>query len=272
MPRKETPDQAKKAAVESEYAPLYAVAGLTDALADAFTDALRATLAETQERARKGFTELQGRRPALQRQAKTNVDELRTFVITLPEQFKHLPDATKARIAELQTQANDLLVQATATYSELAGRGKLVVDEAVGSARGLSARTEQRADHLRGEAGDRVDPLLEKVQETVTRARKNVSGRTATETVTPRSAARSAATRKATTHKATTAGRTAPMTAATRVAAAKKTATQRATAEKSAAKAPAKKTTAVQEAPAETVTANGDAPSTTTAGGTTTAS
>ena len=254
MPRKETPDQAKKSAVESEYAPLYAVAGLTDALADAFTDALRATLAETQERARKGLTELQSRRPALQRQAKTNAEELRTFVITLPEQFKHLPDATKARIAELQTQANDLLVQATATYSELAGRGKLVVDEAVGSARGLSDRTEKRAGDLREEAGDRVDPLLEKVQETITRARKNVSGRTATKTVTSRSAAKSAATRKAAT--ATT---TAEKTAAKKVAAARKTATQRATAEKAAAKAPAKKTAAAKKAPAETATTNGAA-------------
>ena len=49
---------------------------------------------------------------------------MRTFVITLPEQFKHLPEATKARIAELQKQANDLLAQATATYGDFAGRGK----------------------------------------------------------------------------------------------------------------------------------------------------
>ena len=34
-------------------------------------------------------------------------------MITLPEQFKQLPEATKARIAELQKQANDLLAQAT---------------------------------------------------------------------------------------------------------------------------------------------------------------
>ncbi|HLL62187.1 MAG TPA: hypothetical protein VK401_04010, partial [Propionibacteriaceae bacterium] len=145
MPRKETPDQAKKSAVESEYAPLYAVAGLTDALADA----LRGALVETQQRARRGFGELQSRGPALGQQAKVNAEELRTFVITLPEQFKHLPEATKARITELQTQANDLLAQATATYSELAGRGKLAVDDAIGSARGLSDRTEKRVDDLR---------------------------------------------------------------------------------------------------------------------------
>jgi len=56
-------------------------------------------------------------------------------VITLPEQFKHLPDATKARIAELQKQANDLLAQATTSYGDFAGRGKQAVDEARRSAR-----------------------------------------------------------------------------------------------------------------------------------------
>ena len=59
-------------------------------------------------------------------------------MITLPEQFKHLPETTKARIAELQKQANELIAQATSTYGELAGRGKQAVDEAVGSARKLS--------------------------------------------------------------------------------------------------------------------------------------
>ena len=188
MPRTDPSDSAKKSALESDYAPLYAVAGLTDALADA----LRGALAD---RARKGLNDLQTRGPALSKQALTNAEELRTFVITLPEQFRTLPEATKARITELQTQANDLVAQATATYSELAGRGKLAVDEAVGSARMLSERTEKRAADLRDEAGDRVDPLLAGVQEGVTQVRKTVSGRTATKTVTPRSAAKSAAPR-----------------------------------------------------------------------------
>ena len=34
MPRKQTPAQARKAAAESDFTPLYAVAGLTDALAE----------------------------------------------------------------------------------------------------------------------------------------------------------------------------------------------------------------------------------------------
>ena len=64
-------------------------------------------------------------------------------MITLPEQFKHLPEATKARIAELQKQANELIAQATSTYSELAGRGKEAVDEAVDSARKLSSQSRE---------------------------------------------------------------------------------------------------------------------------------
>ena len=106
---KETSTEARKSALESDYAALYAVAGLTDALADA----LKGALADTQQKASKRLTELQSKRPELSKQAKAGAEEVRTFVITLPEQFKHLPEATKARIAELQKQANELLAQAT---------------------------------------------------------------------------------------------------------------------------------------------------------------
>lgn len=279
MPRKQTPAQARQTALESEYTPLYAVAGLTDALADA----LRSALVETQYRALKGLTDLSSRGPALQQQALTNAEEARTFVITLPEQFLHLPEATKARVAELQTQANDLLAQATATYAELAGRGKLVVDDAVNGARGLSAQTEKRVDDLREEAGDRVDPLLEQVQETMTRARKNVSGRTATETVTPRSAAKSAATQKSAAAKRAAAQDAAKKAAEVsapatkkKASAAKKAADQDAAQEARTRRAPAKKAAAKkavsadkpvvenavpapQTAPTESVSSNGSA-------------
>ena len=89
----------------------------------------KASSADTQQKASKRLTELQSKRPDLSKQAKAGADELRTFVITLPEQFKQLPEATKARIAELQKQANDLLAQATTTYGDFAGRGKQAVDE-----------------------------------------------------------------------------------------------------------------------------------------------
>ncbi len=140
MTEKEVPAEDRKSALESDYAPLYAVAGLTDALAEA----LKGALAETQQKASQRITELQSKRPELSQQAKTSADELRTFVITLPEQFKHLPEATKARIAELQKQANELLAQATNAYGEYAGRGKHAVDEARKSARARSGRATKR--------------------------------------------------------------------------------------------------------------------------------
>jgi len=127
MSEKEVSPEARKSAIESDYAALYAVAGLTDALADA----LKGALAETQQKATERINALQSRRPELSKQAK----DLRTFVITLPDQFKHLPDTTKARIAELQRQANDLLAQATSAYGDYAVRGKQAVDEARRSTR-----------------------------------------------------------------------------------------------------------------------------------------
>ena len=126
MSEKEVSPEARKSAIESDYAALYAVAGLTDALADA----LKGALAETQQKATERINALQSRRPELSKQAKTSVEDLRTFVITLPDQFKHLPDTTKERIAELQRQANDLLAQATSAYGDYAVRGKQAVDEA----------------------------------------------------------------------------------------------------------------------------------------------
>jgi hypothetical protein len=138
---KDTPAEAKKAALESELAPLYAVAGLTEALAEA----LRNALAETEGRASQRLSALRSRRPELGKQVKEGADELRTFVITLPDQIKNLPESTRVRLAELQKQANELLAQANTTYGELAGRGKRAVDDAVGSARQLSARTTRSA-------------------------------------------------------------------------------------------------------------------------------
>ena len=136
MPHKEISVEARKSALESDYAALYAVAGLTDALADA----LKSALADTQQKASKRIDELQRRRPELSQQAKASAEEVRTFVITLPEQFKNLPEATKARIADLQKQANELLAQASATYGDFAGRGKEAVDEVRTSAHGRSSR------------------------------------------------------------------------------------------------------------------------------------
>lgn len=136
MLHKETSAEARKSALESDYAALYAVAGLTDALADA----LKGALADTQLKASKRLDELQSKRPEVSKQAKAGAEELRTFVITLPEQFKNLPEATKARIADLQKQANELLAQASAAYGDFAGRGKEAVDDVRKSARDRSSK------------------------------------------------------------------------------------------------------------------------------------
>ena len=244
MPRKQTPAQAKKAALESDYAALYAVAGLTDALADA----LKSALGETQEKANKRLTDLQSKRSERTKQAKDNADELREFVITLPEQFKNLPDATKARIAELQKQANDLIVQATATYAELAGRGKRAVDEARTVTQTITDKAEKRAEDVLSDVAERVDPAFERVQEGVTVARRTVTGKSATNTTTPRSVAKATAARQA----------SAAETAAKREAATKKAAATRAAkkaAAESAAATPAKKAPA-KKAPAKNAPAN----------------
>jgi hypothetical protein len=136
MTDKEVSTEARKSALESDYAALYAVAGVTDALAEA----LKGALAETQQKASHRITELQSRRPELSEHAKVSAEDLRTFVITLPEQFKNLPETTKARIAALQKQANDLVAQASSTYGDYAGRGKQAVDEARKSARDRSGK------------------------------------------------------------------------------------------------------------------------------------
>ena len=151
-----SPD-ARKSALESDYAALYAVAGLTDALADA----LKSALAETQQKATKRINELQSRRPELSKQAKASAEDLRTFVITLPEQFKHLPDTTKLRITELQKQANDLLAQATTTYGDFAVRGKQAVDEVRTTARARST-TNGKPVTQRSNAKDGTNAASEK--------------------------------------------------------------------------------------------------------------
>jgi polyhydroxyalkanoate synthesis regulator phasin len=224
MPSKSSPFQGKKSAPESDFTPLYVVAGLTDALADA----LRGALAESQERRRKRIDELQSRGPVMRQQVRHSAEELRTFVTTLPEQIKHLPEATRARIGELQAQVNELLAEANEAYSELAVRGRHAVDDTLGKARNLSEQAEKLADEVRAEAGQRVDPLMERVQEGVTRARQGVSGRTATDTVTPRSAAKASATRRASAAKAadpSTAKKAAAKKAMVRKSRAKKVAT-----------------------------------------------
>ncbi len=235
--RKQTPSQDRKAAQESDYTPLYAVAGLTDAVAEA----VRKNVAETQERA----AQRQSERAA---QVKANADEVRQFLGTLPEQLKTLPQTTRDRLTGLQQQAGVLRTQANSTYTELAGRGKRVVDGAVATAKDLSSKAERRAEDIRADVVDRVDPAFEKVQETVTMARQNVTGRTATETLTPRSAAKAATTRAVNAEREEVRKAAARKAAARRAAARKEAAAAEATVKPTAKKTADKKTAAPKAA------------------------
>ena len=55
--RRQTPTQARKAAIESDYTPLYAAAGLTDLVAES----IKNIVVTTQEKATKRITELSTR-------------------------------------------------------------------------------------------------------------------------------------------------------------------------------------------------------------------
>lgn len=184
--RKQTPAQARKAALESDYTPFYAVAGLTQAVAS--------TLQATGTKAGEQLAAWQGKN---EQQAKATADDVTKFVRALPEHVKALPETSKAQVAAWQKQVAEILGTANATYVELAARGKLVVDETIGSARQLGGKAEKRAGDVVSDVADRVDPAFEQVQEGVTQARKATTGRTATETLTPRSTRRAAATRSA---------------------------------------------------------------------------
>ena len=88
------------------------MAGLTAAL----TEVCKGALADTQERAGESRSRLQRRGAGAGQQARVNAEDLRSFVVTVPDQMKNLPGATRARIVDLQRQANELMVQAGNTY------------------------------------------------------------------------------------------------------------------------------------------------------------
>lgn len=244
--RKQTRAQARKSALESDYTPLYAFAGLTQVLAST----LQSTTNLASARAGEQLAAWQEKR---EQQAKATADDLSKLVRTLPDQVKALPSTTKAQVAEWQRQVTEWQKQAAefvgaanSAYAELAGRGKVVVDETIGTARRFGNLAEKRAADVAADAADTVDPAFEAVQESVVRARQNVTGRTATESVTPRSSQRAAATRAR--NAATRTVKTSPAkkasvknTAKTTTSTAKTTAK---TTAKKAVKSPARKTTA----------------------------
>lgn len=191
--RKQTPAQARKSALDSDFATLYALAGLTDTLAEQ----LKALLASTREKAAGGVSGIKEKQAGLEVQVKTSADELSKFLKTLPEQVKVLPEASKAQVAKAQQHAEAVLADANKAYGDFAGRGKRKVDEAILAAKKLSGKASRQTADVAADVAEKIDPGFEAAQEGVTKARKTVTGHTATETVTPRSSAKASATRAA---------------------------------------------------------------------------
>src|SRR4051794_18889509 len=151
MPTEPNPTPDTPHVPHADYTPFYAVAGLADVIAEA----LRATLAERQERAAARFAALREKAPDPE-VVKLDADELREFLATLPEQVRSLPESTRVRLAELQQQAEDLLAQAGNTYATLAGRGKRVVGQRVSAVRSASTRARATAEEKAADAAEAV--------------------------------------------------------------------------------------------------------------------
>lgn len=196
--RKQTPAQARKAAIESDFAPLYAVAGLTDLLQEAATQRL---------------TALRTRQAELQGRVRGGADELIKFVGTipaqvksLPEQVKVLPSTARTQVSDAQQQAGAFASEASGRYADLAGRGKRAVDGVLTSARQVRTQADEVKDDVVNDVTDTIDPALAKAQDAVADVRKKVTGRSATPKQQPRkSAAQKSATQKSATAKKTTA-------------------------------------------------------------------
>lgn len=201
---------------QADLAPFYAVAGLVDVI----SETLRATLAERQARAAQRFND----------EIKVNADELREFLVDLPNQVRALPETTRTRLDELQRQAEELLAQAGSTYSTLAGRGKRVVDDRVGAVRGTAARTRTAAE-------DAAADVADVAEEAVTTTRRNVTGRT-TKSMPRKKAAASeeAVDAEVSPAEATEQARLAAANQATKTTPAKKTPAKKAAAKKTTAK------------------------------------
>ena len=187
-----TPAQNRKAALESEYAPLYAAAGLTDLA----VESIRNLVLATQEKAAKQLTEWQGDFAQLQSKGTEQVKHAGEFVRTLPEQvkalpeqLKTLPETTKARIEELDKQRKEFIAEATVAYGDLAGRGKKVIDDSVIAVRKTSADVQTNV-------AEKVETTLDEVREDV-EAKLDEAAQEAASAKRSAAAKKAAATRKA---------------------------------------------------------------------------
>lgn len=232
--RKQTLAAGRRTALASDLTPLYAAAGLTDAVATR----VLSTLADTQHRATRRLADLRADAETRARVASAGAADLARLATTLPAQVRTMPE----QVRELQKQAETLVSTANSAYADLAGRGKRVVDAALSSGRRLPTEAETKADDvaddLLAEVKDAVDPALASAQDAVRDLRKTVTGRTATVKQAPRRPRTSSATSRAAGSKATTASKTTTGSKTTTAksaprTAAKRTATKRPSAKKS---------------------------------------
>lgn len=187
----------RKEALQSDFAPLYAVAGLADAAYLSLRGSITATLADLQARQAKLEERARGTR--------TLVENLPAQARGLPEQLRQLPELAKERLAEAQKQA-------TSRYADYAGRGKGAVDGALVSVRKYQARSTSRASGL---VDDVVDTVADRIDDT------SAQVRTATHTArTASGTARTTAARRAG-GATTAAGRAATKKAAAKTATAR---------------------------------------------------
>ncbi|WP_152366089.1 hypothetical protein [Microlunatus speluncae] len=162
--RKRITEQTRKSAVSSDLAPLYAVAGLTEVVADRLrtvanesrqlvTDRITALRSYSGERVSEATGELGGK--------------------SLPELIRTMPEFTKQQLVKVGEYADAGRAKAGAAYAELAGRGKVGVEGALGDAAG------------------QLDPVLERLQDGVTKLRESVAGKSTPTPAAPRTAKKS---------------------------------------------------------------------------------
>lgn len=197
-----TTAQSRQAALESDYAPLYVVAGLADIALETVKTTVNRQIADVRTRQ----TELTNRARARQAYLRSNAEgalklagDLPTQLKTLPEQLRQLPEVAKAQLAQAQKQAG-------VSYADFAGRGKVAVDEAILSAKKLQAEASSRATKLADDVVGAAADMTDAVDDAAEQAKGSTAGARATAARkaggATTAAKKSTTTRKPTTRKA----------------------------------------------------------------------
>lgn len=162
--RKRVNEQVRKAATSSELAPLYAVAGLTEVVAER----LLAAATESRQLVNDRIAALRAYSDERVARATDRVNEAGEKLNqatgelngrSLPDLVRGMPEFTKQQLARIGEYADDRRAKAGKTYANLAGRGKLGVEGVL------------------GEAAGSLDPVLERLQDGVAKLRETVAGK-----------------------------------------------------------------------------------------------